>query len=294
MLPLVFQSYQINLLFISIFYGIFILTAHKLNVQRLYLVQMGHATIRFGIISTVSIWIYGFSGWQISLVFLLLAGFLSTGLAYFQTRRKLDVHKIIFSIPICLAILLMVFTFEGGSKLYDWTIFHGSCPTVSANELPQRTEQAFVVSDAQIMRNMRGHHQWQTTDSDGNTKTHDAYYGPLVDRNWTKAEPVPAWVDLQRRDIEWVGRIVREPASADEWMAVVNAQLRFGLSGGSRAQTFRVVESDAVLIQEVSDNRGRQLIVLALVVLMSSGSLFWVRYEGVTSRKTENETVLDD
>ena len=62
MLPLVFQGFQINLIGALIFYGLFFLGAHKLNVQRLSLVQVCYAVIRVAILAPLAAWIYGFFG----------------------------------------------------------------------------------------------------------------------------------------------------------------------------------------------------------------------------------------
>ena len=142
-------------------------------------------------------------------------------------------------------------SFMGATELRDWTLFQHDCPQVSANELPQRTENAFVVSDAVVKVGLKGIHTWTHTDKEGRTSTHKAVYAPLVDESWTEGDPIPAWLDVEHK-FNWVGRIVRASASEREWVAVQNAKLLHNLKGvGEGEDTYRVVVSDEILIDRI-------------------------------------------
>jgi hypothetical protein len=143
-----------------------------------------------------------------------------------------------------------------------------------------------VVSHALIQRQYTGHHSWVTTDAEGDSTTHHAYYAPLVDTDWTIEQPVKAWVDMDDSGVEWVGRIIRDSASENEWVAVANAKVIYGLSGiGAGEDTFRVVESDKKLIEDIKFQATFNMVVQVVIVIFTLFSLFWVRNDGARSAK---------
>ncbi|MEC8380064.1 MAG: hypothetical protein VXZ96_07075 [Myxococcota bacterium] len=288
MLPFVYQELYLNVVIAIIFYGVFILTAKKLNVQGLSLIQICHSFIRLAILSVLAIWVYGLFGGWFMLAFALPTTLISFAVAFTQTRRSVPLNGFLLMLPFIIFSLLLVLAIEAGSTLNDWTTFHQDCPTVSVRELPERTERAFVVTNAEIKRQMLGHHTWESSDSDGNTTTHHAYFAPLVDEQWEPSDPVFAWVDLRNANVEWVGRLVREESSDEEWIAVRNAKKKHGLTGAGRQngeQTYRIVESDEVIIQTVKQNRTYHLLILLVIMCLSSISLFWVRKDGAVSKR---------
>lgn len=289
MLPFVFQVFQINLAVALVFYAVFILTAQKLNVQGLSLIQLCHSFIRLAILAVLSIWIYGLYGGWAMVLFVLPASLVSFGYSFFKTRKSVPLNGFLLMIPFAIFGFLLVVTIEAGSTLSDWMTFHRDCPTVSVRELADRSERAFVVTNADIKRALVGHHTWESTDSDGNTTTYHAYYAPLVDQAWTPAEPIVAWVDLDDPDVEWVGRLIKDPPSDEEWTAVRNAKSKHSLIGVGRQngeETYRVVESDVAIIQTVNENRVYHLIALVFILVLSAVSLFWVRDDGALSKRS--------
>lgn len=281
MLPILFQSFLINLTALSLFYAMFWFFQYQRNLQHLGPIQLMHFSLQMSILSIFTAWILGFVGLMWALFFYIPLLIFTAGNAFVKVKNGQSTNGCVFGIPIVLFIFIQVSAFMGGLALRDWYIFQHECPAITAQELPQRTEKAFVITDAEPRLEYTGTHSWTTKDKEGKTTTHYAYYAPLVSASWTKAELVPAWVDVEDNKGQWVGRIIRDSASDKEWQAVRNAKLKYGISGvGEGEDTFRMVESDGELIHDVNFAKWFQLFFIGLLILFASIVLLWMRNEG--------------
>lgn len=288
MLPLVFQNLLPNFLLITVIYVVVQLIQRKINVQGIALVQMMNALMKVGIISILTAWTFGFFGMGIAIAFFVVALLTSSIYSMVQTKASNSGEVngfVVFSLFI-LVLMSSVTGFMSGSILKDWYVFQHECPLVQVSDLPNHESDAFVVSHALIQHQYTGHYSWVTTDAEGDSTTHHAYYAPLVDLDWTIEQPVKAWVDMDDSDVEWVGRIIRDGASENEWVAVANAKVVYGLTGiGDGEDTFRVVESDEKLIEGIKFQATFNMVVQVIIVIFTLFSLFWVRHDGARSAR---------
>ena len=283
MMPLIYQGYLPNFMILMAFYIVFWLVQSRRKLEQLSAIQLIHFTIQSSLASIIAAWLCGYLGLLWSLLFFIPALLISGGYAVARSKSS---SKMGCSVYVMATLLLFVIigSFMGATELRDWTLFQHDCPQVSANELPQRTENAFVVSDAVVKVGLKGIHTWEHTDKEGRTTTHSAVYAPLVDESWTEGDPIPAWLDVEHK-FNWVGRIVRASASEREWVAVQNAKLLHNLQGvGEGEDTFRVVVSDEILIDRIQFAQGFQILFVFFEVIYAMGLLFWNRN---ATRKSE-------
>lgn len=280
-MPLIFQGYLPNFSILLVFYIVFYCVQKQQKNDGMASIQMIHFSIQTSLLSILAAWVLGFVGLFWSLIFFVPAMIVSAG--YAMGRSNSSEGSCLMIVMITIVIFVIIGSFMGGLDMRDWYTFQHDCPRVSVNELPMRTEDAFVVSDGLVKFELTGHHTWTSTDKEGNTTTHRASYAPIVDANWTEAKPISAWVDVEHQS-EWVGRIVRDSASEKEWVAVQNAKLLHSVRGvGEGEDTFRIVDSDESLIEGIQFSQYFQLPFVILEALMGLVLLVWFRKSGRTS-----------
>ena len=281
MLPLVFQGYLPSFTILAVFYMIFYFVQNRRQLQALAPIQWLHFSVQTSLLSIFAAWILGFVGLMWSLLFFIPAMIVSGIFAF--GRSKSSSNGCLMVVVLSVMIFVIMNSFMGGLDMRDWYTFQHECPIVKADDLPNRTEDAFVVNNAVVRHDLKGSHTWTSKDKEGKTTTHHAYYAPLVDEAWTKSDPIPAWVDVEHKE-KWVGRVIRDSASDNEWIAVQNSKFLYTLKGvGDGEDTYRIVESDEELINAIQFAQYFQIPFVIIQVLMGLFMLFWFRNDGKKS-----------